>query len=472
MPEPDKRILLVDDDPAILSVLTRFLGHQGYAVAPATSGQEALQALRTDSFPLVILDLKLPDIPGMEVLAHLKSKAPDTEVILFTGLGGLESAVQALRLGAYDYIVKSELRLPDLQAIVDRALERRRLSLANRELLEHLRKAKDELAQRRKAELAQIRRIGQTLARPLTAEELTDGLLNLIWESLPLAFLGLEVLDQESAQRWRGNRCHHRIASQACTAFQEWFGETASHVAQDSFQEPVLPSPPDLPSKEILWEKVKVGRLGGLAAGVREKPFTAEEAELFRIFILQGEAAFKNLLLFEEVKSLAIRDGLTNLYNYRYFWEMLNQQVGQSRRYGWPLSLLFLDIDDFKKINDTLGHPQGDAVLKALADYLRGVLRQADLLCRYGGEEFVVLLPQTQAEQALILAERLREGIARTLISLSPGHIHITVSIGVAGLTTDMDGATLVKAADAALYRAKNSGKNRVCGPLARDGNA
>jgi diguanylate cyclase (GGDEF)-like protein len=223
--------------------------------------------------------------------------------------------------------------------------------------------------------------------------------------------------------------------------------------------------------QEILWEKVKVGRLVGLVAGAREESFTAEEAALFRIFILQGEAAFKNLLLFEEIKSLAIRDGLTGLYNYRYFWEMLNQQVVQSRRYGWPLSLLFLDIDDFKKVNDTLGHPQGDLVLKALADYLAGAVRQADLLCRYGGEEFVVLLPQTPGGQAHIMAERLREGIAQTAIGLSDRQITITVSIGVAGLTPHRDGAALVNAADAALYRAKHTGKNRVCGSLERDTN-
>jgi two-component system cell cycle response regulator len=463
---PDDRILLVDDDPAILSVLGRFFDHQGYTVVAAASGREAMDSLNTENFPLVILDLKLPDIPGMEVLSHLKSQAPDTEVILFTGLGGLESAVQALRLGAYDYIVKSELRLPDLQAVVDRALERRRLSLANRNLLEHLQAAQEELARRRKAELAQIRRIGEALARPLAPEELTEGLLNLIWESLPLAILGLKFLDQESGQTWGGKRCQNGLPSQVCSAFQEWFREIAHHAAGGSPDEPVLPNNSAPPLKALLWEKVKIGQLVGLVAGVREEPFTAEEAELFRIFILQGEAAFKNLRLFEEVKSLAIRDGLTGLYNHRYFWEMLNQQVVQSRRYGWPLSLLFLDIDDFKKVNDTLGHPQGDVVLKTIADYLAGAVRQADLLCRYGGEEFVVLLPQTPADQAFIMAERLREGIAHTPISLVDRHITVTLSIGVAGLTPDLDGAALVKVADAALYHAKHNGKNRVSSAL------
>jgi two-component system, cell cycle response regulator len=463
----DDRILLVDDDPAILGVLSRFFGRQGYTVVGAATGGEALDFLRTDVFPLVILDLNLPDIPGLEVLADLKSQTPDTEVILFTGLGGLESAVQALRLGAYDYIVKSELRLPDLQTVVDRALERRRLSRANRELLEHLQQARQELERRRKAELAQIRRIGESLAQPLAPEQLTDGLLNLIWESLPLVILGLRFLDQENGQTWGGHRCQPALPPETWKAFKKWFGETLQQAARGEGAHGfcTVPGNRASPMPALLWEIVRLDNLLGLVAATREEPFTPEEAELFRIFILQGEAAFKNLLLFEEVKSLAIRDGLTGLYNHRYFWEMLNQQVGQSRRYGWPLSMLFLDIDDFKVINDTLGHTQGDVVLKSLAGYIAGRVRQADLLCRYGGEEFVVLLPQTPREHAMILAERLREGVEGTPIPLMEREVMITVSIGVAALKPDMDGAALVGAADAALYRAKHRGKNRVAGP-------
>jgi two-component system cell cycle response regulator len=460
---PHERILLVDDDPDIVHLLSRFLAHQGYTVIGAATGQEALDSLQTEIFPLVILDLKLPDVPGMEVLAQLKSHAPDTEVILFTGLGGLESAVQALRLGAYDYIVKSELRLPDLQAVVERALERRRLNQANQELLRHLHQAREELAARRKAELAQIRRIGESLARPLAPEQLTKGLLNLIWESLPLAILGLKFSDRLSGESWGGNRCQPDLPPEVCHAFKKWLGEILQQAQSgDNPDGHKALEIPDFSMPTILWETVRIDDLLGLIAGARQEPFSPEEAELFRIFILQGEAALKNLLLFEEVKSLAIRDGLTGLYNYRYFWEMLNQQVLQSRRYGWPLSLLFLDIDDFKGVNDTLGHPQGDLVLKSLAGYLAQEVRQADLLCRYGGEEFVVLLPQTPAEQAAIMAERLRDGIARMSASLAGREIYITVSIGLAGLTPGMDGAALVKAADTALYQAKKEGKNRV----------
>jgi two-component system NtrC family response regulator len=131
---PEEKILLVDDDPTILSTLTRFLTKQGYAVAGASTGREAVAALKGEAMSLAILDLMLPDATGLELLAHVREHSPDTEVILFTGLGALDSAIQALRLGAYDYLVKSDLRLPELQNVVERALERRRLALANREL--------------------------------------------------------------------------------------------------------------------------------------------------------------------------------------------------------------------------------------------------------------------------------------------------------------------------------------------------
>ena len=121
-------------------------------------------------------------------------------------------------------------------------------------------------------------------------------------------------------------------------------------------------------------------------------PFTPEEAELFRIFILQGEAGIKNLVLFDQVKSLAIRDALTGLYNYGYFREAAPHEVEKSRRYKTPLSLLFLDIDNFKQVNDTLGHSKGDKIMRQVAAILKQGIRQADLLCRYGGDEFVMLL--------------------------------------------------------------------------------
>jgi two-component system, cell cycle response regulator len=458
-------ILLVDDDPTILNTLGRFLTGQGYAVKAAANGREARIALQAEDIPLAILDLMLPDISGLELLAHVKEHFPDTEVILFTGLGGLDSAIQALRLGAYDYLVKATLRLPELQSVVDRALERRRLALANRTLLRDLQQAQEELALTRARELTQIRRIGETLSGPLTTQELVSGLLDLIWESLPLSLLGIRLEGLETGEATSASRVTANLPTAVQGRFDHWLmGELQQEISGGQGH-PGAEPPPSPPCPVVLQEKLAAGNIRGMVAGGRDVPFTPEEAELFRIFALQGEAALRNVLLFEEVKSLAVRDGLTGLYNYRHFREVLDHQIEVSRRYGWPLSLLFVDIDDFKVVNDTWGHPEGDLVLKALTHFLQTHVRHADVISRYGGEEFVVLLPQTSYQQAYRLAERLRAEMAATPIALSHGEILITVSIGVASLHSEMNGEELLKAADAGLYRAKQTGKNRVCGP-------
>ncbi len=462
---PSDRILLVDDDPTILNLLKRFLVKNGYEVAVATTGHEALQSIRGQDFSVALLDLRLPDFSGLDLLSHLKGQSPETEVILFTGHGGLDSALQALRLGAYDYLVKAELRFPDLQAVIDRALEHRRLAKSNRELLANLRQAQEELRRRRARELAQIRQLGETLARPLTCEQLCHGLLTLIWEGLPLDVLGMRIAGLPLKDPWQVYRQQDHFSPDILSNFQRWLqSQLHSFSQQIPFCVTGENAAAPLPLPAMLCEKIHSDKVLGLVAAGRQEPFTPEESELFRIFALQGEAALTNLLLFEEVKNLAIRDGLTGLYNHRHFWELLTREVESCRRYHQPLSLIFLDIDNFKVINDTLGHPQGDAVLKGLADYLQSAVRKSDFPCRYGGEEFVVLLPQTAIDQAMVMAERLRAGIARTAIATDNGDIMVTVSIGVSGLTPDMDGPALVRAADHALYRAKQEGKNRVVG--------
>ncbi len=452
-----EKILLADDDQQLRGTLLEFLADQKYAVTAVADGYEAMAALREQEFALALLDLKLPGYSGLEILAHLKAQAPDTEVILFTGHAGLDSAVQALRLGAYDYLLKADLRLSDLQTLVGRALERRHLALENRELVEHISKAQEELGRRRARELAQVRQIAETLAGPLTWDQLVRGLVNLIWDSLPLKLLGLQIQGNEGELPLGAHRCQPSVPDETCKIFQDLLLEQAG----DDLKNPPAGSP--LPA--MLWERVTVGNVTLAAGAGRREPFTPEEAELFRIFILQGEASIKNLVLFDQVKRMAIRDALTGLYNYGYFKEALRYEVEKSRRYHTPLSLLFFDIDDFKQVNDTLGHLKGDKIMRQVAGILKKGSRQADLLCRYGGDEFVMLLSQTPPEQAMVLAERLRQEVAQSPLARLENGFKVTVSIGVAGLEPEMNMESLVRKADEAHYRAKQAGKNRVVGP-------
>jgi len=452
-----EKILLADDDHPLRETLQEFLTGRGYVVTAAADGHEAMAALQEQEFALALLDLMLPGYSGLDLLFLFKAHSPDTEVILFTGHAGLESAVQALRLGAYDYIVKADLRLADLQTLVARALERRHLALENRELVVNISKAQAELINRRSHELTQVRQIAETLAGPLTWDQLVRGLVNLIWDSFPLELLGLQLQGPE--------------AELPLSAFRRRpdLPDATDQTFRDLLQRQLAPNPAAPPAgtplPAMLWERLQVGNVTLAAGAGRHEPLTPEEAELFRIFILQGEAGIKNLVLFDQVKSMAIRDALTGLYNYGYFKDALHYEVEKSRRYKVPLSLLFLDIDDFKRVNDTLGHLKGDKILRQVAAILKQGIRQSDLLCRYGGDEFVMLLSQTPPDQAIVLAERLCQGVAQSSINRLEQRCKITVSIGVAGLKPEMSMEDLIKAADEAHYRAKQAGKNRVAGP-------
>jgi len=167
----------------------------------------------------------------------------------------------------------------------------------------------------------------------------------------------------------------------------------------------------------------------------------------------------------EQAEELASRDGLTNLYNHRMFYSLLKDEIARTQRFKRPVSLLMLDIDHFKRVNDTYGHQAGDAILKGLSDLLVKQARAVDRVCRYGGEEFMVILPETDAAMAMQIAERLRAEVERQPFGINGGKTAgITVSIGVATYPQQVDSLeALVKAADDALYAAKQGGRNRVC---------
>lgn len=167
----------------------------------------------------------------------------------------------------------------------------------------------------------------------------------------------------------------------------------------------------------------------------------------------------------EQAEEQARHDGLTTLYNHRTFQELLGLELARAQRHGTPVSLLMIDIDRFKQINDTLGHQAGDAVLRQLASLLLDSARNIDQVCRYGGEEFVLILPMTTTQEALHVAERMRKLVEVHEFACGPGHYRrLTVSIGVASYPLHAQTQpALIAAADAAMYAAKQAGRNRCC---------
>jgi diguanylate cyclase (GGDEF)-like protein len=199
-------------------------------------------------------------------------------------------------------------------------------------------------------------------------------------------------------------------------------------------------------------------KIRGLELGALDyiiKPFDPAELRA------RVRTTLRQKYLLDLLAKKAMIDGLTGLWNRGYFDQQLAAQLALYRRSGHPVSCILGDVDHFKIINDNFGHPTGDEALRAIAQILQASCRLEDILCRYGGEEFAILCPTTEAPKAAVLAERLRESISRLTMSYKRTPIPLTCSFGVADPTCCND-CTLVEAADQALYHAKQSGRNRV----------
>jgi diguanylate cyclase (GGDEF)-like protein/PAS domain S-box-containing protein len=191
--------------------------------------------------------------------------------------------------------------------------------------------------------------------------------------------------------------------------------------------------------------------------------YNSDQIRLVETIASQASAAIENARLFEKMEKLAITDGLTGLYNHRYFSEMAEKELTRAIRYQKPLALIMIDLDHFKKVNDQFGHLMGDQILQLIARNCAKILRKIDIISRYGGEEFSVLLPETDLKDAMAAAERLREAIASSQVVTNEGVVKVTGSLGVATLgMCPPDIKQLIDCADKALYDAKNAGRNQV----------
>jgi diguanylate cyclase (GGDEF)-like protein/PAS domain S-box-containing protein len=227
-----------------------------------------------------------------------------------------------------------------------------------------------------------------------------------------------------------------------------------------------------IPIKNSEWIRSFIGApilSGGRVIGFinldGRKPgmFLEKSASWLQAFASHAALAIENARLFERLEMQAITDNLTGLYNQRYFEEVAAKEIQRSIRYKKPLSLIMMDIDHFKSVNDQFGHRAGDQVLQLIAKTCKNVLRKMDVISRYGGEEFTVLLPETDLGAALLVADRLRESIASTPLVLTEGKIRVTCSMGVADYQScPFDMKEFNNCADKALYEAKRAGRNTV----------
>ncbi|HEY1277438.1 MAG TPA: diguanylate cyclase [Thermoleophilaceae bacterium] len=317
----------------------------------------------------------------------------------------------------------------------------------------------DELSQERARVQEAMRRVGQTFASNLDRQRLLDIVVK-------------TAVDGVGAQTGRASvRPTPSAPLEQVVATGDPDGlEDAIRAAEAKVLETGEPSDATVDGVAAMSHPLRRGdemhgRVSGVVSVARERPFAAPERELFDYLAEQVAVSIENVGLHETVERQAVTDELTGLFNRRRFQEAMATEVERSKRFGQPVGLVLLDLDDFKTVNDTYGHQQGDLVLREVARVLRETSREIDEPARYGGEELAVVLPGTDLEGAYNLAERVRAGIEALSLPLldGDGSLRVTASFGVAtlpGSADDMRG--LVAAADEALYRAKRAGKNRT----------
>jgi diguanylate cyclase (GGDEF)-like protein len=207
------------------------------------------------------------------------------------------------------------------------------------------------------------------------------------------------------------------------------------------------------------------GRVIGVLSVQSKKidAFDPDQIRMIETFVAQTSAAIDNARLFDQMEKLAMTDGLTGLFNHRYFSELAEKELARAVRYQKPLSFIMIDLDYFKHINDQFGHLVGDQILQQIAGNCIKILRKIDIISRYGGEEFCILLPETDIKEAVAAAERLREAIASSQLVTKEGVVKVTGSLGVSSLgMCEPEIKKLIDCADKALYDAKKGGRNQV----------
>ncbi len=452
------RVLVVDDIPANVRLLDARLSAEYFEVLTANSGADALALMQSQVPDIVLLDVMMPGLDGFETCRRIKAdpRIAHIPVVMVTALYDTASRVQGLEAGADDFLTKpvndlalfARVRsLVRLKTMMDEW--RLRVGTAE-ELGPPLAAAEGDGGERAKARILsvlpnstaadKIRTILEGEGHAVvSADGGAEAMLRAEEAGSEVILIGLSTASDDGLRL-----CAHFRS-------QEHTRHVPIILVIEESDTPRLVKALDIGANDYLIKPVDRNEL--IAR-------TRTQIRRWRYHQLLRESYANSL-------SQALTDGLTGLYNRRYLTRHLDMLVARAKELGKPLSVAMLDIDHFKQVNDAHGHAAGDEVIKTIAQRAVSNLRNFDTVARYGGEEFCVLMPDTLEADALMVAERLRERVAREPIAIAeaPGRLDATVSIGVAALAqTDDDGNALLKRADAALYRAKNSGRNRVAG--------
>ena len=450
-------ILTIDDEENIRDSFRMFLEDYDYQVFEARNGQEGLEIFFREKPDLVLCDLRMPEIDGLEVIKTIKEESPDTPIIVVSGTGIIGDAIEAIHRGAWNYLLKPIQDMSVLLHAINQAMERSRLIIENRVYQEHL---EEEVTKRTQALQKAIKDLNQSHVKLKDSEQK----YRVIFDNLQDVYLEMQ-LDGKITE----------------------ISPSISHISQYTREEilntNVTQIFPNLLNREQLFSQLRVeNKILDYELHLQDKNGTLIPCSLNASYQTgKNQVEDKICATLRDVtdrkqaeariEHLAFYDALTELPNRRLLLDRLEQNISRSHRYGHFGAMLFLDLDRFKNINDSLGHPIGDALLKEVSRRLVLDLRAEDTVSRLGGDEFVMLLSDlgNDPANAAAIAQQKAENIKIRLAEkyLIDGHeLHITPSIGVAMFPSDKSnretGDDILRYADTAMYRAKDDGRDTI----------
>jgi two-component system, cell cycle response regulator len=447
-------VLIVDDIPTNVRLLEARLTAEYYDVLTASSGREALAICADNDLDIVLLDVMMPEMNGFEVCAALKAdlRTHHLPVLMITALDQTSDRVRGLEAGADDFLTKP---VDDVQL------------MARVKSLVRLKALTDELRARA---LTGQRIAVEDALRAMDAISTEGGRILLIDSDLRHAErirgylaanhqVDMLATPQDAVLQVAGHDYELAIVSMALGEFDPLRVSSQIRTLEHSRTLPIILVAEDTDRPRVMR---------GLDLGVNDfimRPVERTElAARVRTQIRRQRYAVELRESVNHTLALAVTDELTGLYNRRYFERHLSLMLDKAREQARDMAVMLIDMDFFKAVNDTYGHAIGDAVLREFALRLRRNIRGVDLACRFGGEEFVVLMPDTEFQQAQSVAERVRAAVAERSFDVNGGRtLTVTISVGLALNESDADiPETLMKRADIALYRAKREGRNRV----------
>ncbi len=448
------RVLVVDDILANVKLLEARLSAEYFEVLTAYNGRDAIEICEADKADIVLLDVMMPEMDGYEVCKHIKSnsKTQHIPVIMVTALDQPSEKIRGLDAGADDFLtkpvddialvtrVKNLSRLKTLtDEMIMRANTSEQLGVVGYETSELLNSGEGGKIMLVEDSERSAKTIAQTLSTSHTVDVETDiqnALITLPDGGYDLLIVSLNLKNADGLRLCSQVRSLNRIRH--------------------------------LPILVIIDPGENARLLRGLEMGVNDylmRPIEKNEL-LARVRTQIKRKQYSDYFssIIEEKVEMAITDALTGLHNRHYMERHMQALVAEADQKQKPLSLLVSDIDYFKSINDTYGHNVGDIVLQEFANRLKSNARSMDLVCRFGGEEFVIVMPDTDLALAYTIAERLRKAVADTPFTVDEKRkVDITASMGIAALEAQEDTPIkLLERADKALYQAKRDGRNRV----------